>query len=90
MSISAGTVPGSMPQRSQSHAAFGRAVREQRDAVGISQEELASRSGMHRTYIGGIERGERNPSLTNIARLADALEIGLAELVEGLDRPVSH
>ena len=89
MSIGAGTVRGSMPQRSQSHAAFGRAVREQRDAVGISQEELASRSGMHRTYIGGIERGERNLSYTNLLRLARALGVrpsALLSRAEDLDR----
>jgi transcriptional regulator with XRE-family HTH domain len=75
MSIGAVTVPRRMAQRSQSHAAFGRAVREQRDAAGISQEELAHRSGMHRTYIGGIERGERNLSYTNLLRLARALGV---------------
>ena len=88
MSISGGTVPVAMAQRSQSHAAFGRAVREQRDQVGISQEELAHRSGMHRTYIGGIERGERNLSYTNLLRLARALGVRPSELLaraEALD-----
>jgi predicted transcriptional regulator len=60
--------------------AFGAAVRAWREehAVGIdgrplSQEELASRAGVHRTYIGGVERGERNVSVVNIARIATAL-----------------
>lgn len=76
-------------QRSAIHAAFGAELRAARVRRGLSQDDLAAVSGLHRSYIGGIERGERNPSLTNIARLADALEMGLAELVQGLDRPVS-
>jgi transcriptional regulator with XRE-family HTH domain len=62
-----------MPQRSPAHAALGRAIRRSRERLGLSQEELAARSGLHRTYVGGIERGERNPSYTNIVRIADAL-----------------
>ena len=54
-----------MPQRSPAHAALGRSIRRSRGRRGISQEELASLSGLHRTYVGGIERGERNPSYTN-------------------------
>ena len=49
-----------MPQRSPAHAALGRSIRRSRGRRGISQEELASLSGLHRTYVGGIERGERN------------------------------
>ena len=59
---------------------FGRRVRELRLARGLSQEELASRVGIHRTYVGGVERGERNPSLKNIASIARALDITLREL----------
>ena len=69
-----------MAQRSQAHAAFGRAVREARVGTGISQEELAARSGLHRTYVGGVERGERNLSYANLLRLADALGVRLSEL----------
>jgi len=47
---------------------------------GLSQEELAFRAGIHRTYLGGIERGERNPALKNIAAMAAALEVNLQEL----------
>ena len=54
---------------------FGKKLRLLRDLQGISQEELASRAGLHRTYIGSIERGERNLSLKNIYKLADALNI---------------
>lgn len=60
-------------------AAFGRRVRELRQRLGISQEELADRAGLHWTYVGGIERGERNPALVNIGKLAKALEVSLAE-----------
>jgi len=50
-------------------AAFGRRVRELRKQLRLSQEELAHRAGLHWTYVGGIERGERNPALVNIGRL---------------------
>jgi transcriptional regulator with XRE-family HTH domain len=50
-----------------------------RKARGYSQEELAHRAGLHWTYVGGIERGERNPALVNIGRLSRALSISLAE-----------
>jgi transcriptional regulator with XRE-family HTH domain len=59
---------------------FGKRVRELRKAKGLSQEELAFKAGIHRTYIGGIERGERNPSLKNIASIAKALGISPSEL----------
>ena len=75
-----------MAQRSQAHVAFGRAVREARVTNGISQEELAARSGMHRTYVGGVERGERNLSYTNLLRLADALGLSLSELQQRAER----
>jgi transcriptional regulator with XRE-family HTH domain len=59
---------------------FGERVRELRLAKSISQEELAFKAGMHRTYLGGIERGERNPALRNIATIAKALGVNLSEL----------
>ena len=70
-----------MAQRSQAHAALGRAVRDIRTQRRISQEELAHLSGMHRTYLGGIERGEKNPSYTNLLRLAAALDVQASELL---------
>ncbi len=70
-----------MAQRSQAHVALGAAVRDLRARRGISQEALAEISGMHRTYLGGIERGNRNPSYTNIRRIADALEVRTSQLL---------
>lgn len=59
---------------------FGAAIRLHRDKLGISQEELAARAGLHRTYISDVERGARNVSLESINRLADALEVPLSVL----------
>ena len=59
---------------------FGKRVRELRDKAGYSQEDLADLAGIHRTYLGGIERGERNPSLKNIQRIAKALKVPIDEL----------
>lgn len=59
--------------------AFGRRVRELRNGLGISQEELADRAGLHYTYIGGIERGERNLGVINVEKMAGALGVSLAE-----------
>jgi transcriptional regulator with XRE-family HTH domain len=59
---------------------FGERVRELLLARGLSQEELAFRAGMHRTYLGGIGRIERNPSLKNISVVAEALGVTLSEL----------
>ena len=57
-------------------------VRQRRRELGISQEELAERAGLHRTYIGDIERGLRNVSLVNIAKIAVALDTHLSKLIE--------
>ena len=61
---------------------FGNRVRELRQAKGWSQERLADECKLHRTYIGGIERGERNVSLNNINAVAKALDISLKELFD--------
>lgn len=61
---------------------LGSTVRELRAGLGISQEMLAEHCELHRTYIGGIERGERNVSLENIVRLAKALEVPPSKLLE--------
>jgi len=61
-------------------ARFGALVRTSRNRLGISQEELAGRAGLHRTYVADIERGARNPSLESIEKLAAALEMTMAGL----------
>ena len=63
---------------------FGRAVRKKRHKLGVSQEEFADICGLDRTYIGGIERGERNVALVNIEKIARALRISLPELFRGV------
>ena len=69
----------SIPDK-QRLTSFGRRVSSLRRASGLSQEQLAAKAGLHRTYIGGVERGERNVSLLNIHRLAEALGIGVVLL----------
>jgi transcriptional regulator with XRE-family HTH domain len=59
---------------------FGAAVRRRRTQLAISQEKLAERAGLHRTYVSGIERGERNVGLVNVHRLAKALGVPVSEL----------
>lgn len=61
---------------------FGLKVQNRRKELGISQEELAFRAGFHRTYIGMIERAERNITLSNLKRLADALQIEIKQLFD--------
>jgi transcriptional regulator with XRE-family HTH domain len=58
------------------------AIQRRREALGISQEEVATRSGLHRTYISDIERGSRNPTLKTLARLTVALEISASDLIK--------
>ena len=64
---------------------FGEQVRQLRKALGLSQEDLAELTDLHRTYIGGIERGERNVALINIVRLAKALKVSPSELLKGIE-----
>ena len=59
---------------------FGQKVQKTRKKLGLSQEELAERAGLHRTYIGMIERAEKNITLCNIERIANALEISIRDL----------
>lgn len=60
---------------------FGKLLRKKRHAAGISQEELAFQSGLHRTYVGSVERGERNLSLENIFIFAKALRCSPKDLI---------
>ena len=61
---------------------FGVRLRQLRNERGYSQEELAERAGLHRNYVGGVERGERNVALENIVKLAKALAVSPSELFE--------
>jgi transcriptional regulator with XRE-family HTH domain len=66
--------------RSVRHVAYGEAFRQLRAERRLSQEALASEADLDRTYVSGIERGERNPSLESILKLTDALEVQLSEV----------
>lgn len=61
---------------------FGKRIRELRQARGISQEELAFISDLHRTYISDVERGNRNISLDNISKIAMALDVALKDMFD--------
>jgi transcriptional regulator with XRE-family HTH domain len=65
-------------------AQLGEAVRKKRLALKLSQESLAERADLHWTYIGGIERGERNVGLLNIVKVARALETTASQLLSGI------
>ena len=69
-----------MPLETDIRVRFGRRLREIRQERGLSQEELAFRAGVHRTYVSSVERGKRNVGLVNIERLAQALDIDIGEL----------
>jgi transcriptional regulator with XRE-family HTH domain len=60
---------------------LGRAVQRLRKAKGFSQESFADHVGVHRTYMGAVERGEKNISLSSIEKIADALELRASELL---------
>jgi transcriptional regulator with XRE-family HTH domain len=70
-------------------AAFCKAVQERREELGLSQEELAARAGLHRTYISDIERGSRNLSLKSLSRLAAALDTPVSALIHTAEVKVS-
>lgn len=64
---------------------FGERIRQLRKSDNLSQEQLAEITGLHRNYIGMVERGERNPSLLNINILAQAFQLSLSELFDLTD-----
>jgi len=59
-------------------------VRQRRQKLGVSQEEFADMCGLDRTYVGGIERGERNLALVNIEKIAQTFKISVSELFRGV------
>jgi transcriptional regulator with XRE-family HTH domain len=73
-----------VPYKDNILAKFGKRVRHFRKLAGLSQERLADRCGLDRTYIGGIERGERNVSLRNIEIIARALKTTISNLTKDL------
>ena len=75
---------GKTPNPFSAAAEFGRRARDRRHELGLSREDVADRSYLHWTYIGSVERGERNLSLRAILQIAAALEIDPATLVGGL------
>lgn len=75
-------IPVSRPAR-----LLGERIRSHRNALGISQEALADRSGTHWTFVGQVERGQRNVSLHNLLKLAAGLEVDVGELVGALPAP---
>jgi transcriptional regulator with XRE-family HTH domain len=80
-------MPGNMAPKASARdprAQFGARVRQHRKRLDLTLEQLAEDAGMHWTYIGSVERGERNISLVNIVRLARALGIGPDDLMKGL------
>lgn len=74
----------------KSAAAFGRILRRRRHALGVSQEELAHHADLHRTFVSMLERGERNPSLAVIRKLAAALGTTAGDLVTETDQEMGE
>jgi len=70
--------------------ALGRLIKQRRMKLGISQEELGFRSNLDRTYISGLERGVRNPSLTALISLAGGMGISVSELLDNLEVEVDN
>ncbi len=74
-----------LPGGLQPHVAFGRAVRARREGLGLSQEALAERCDLDRTYISGVERGRRNPTVQAVYRIAGGLGLPAAALIADTD-----
>lgn len=70
--------------KSSTLVSFAERVRSERKKIGISQEELAERAGVHRTYVGMIERAEKNITLENIKKIANALKMPISKLFKNL------
>jgi len=76
--------------RSEVLRAFGQLIRQRRQALGISQEELGYRAGLDRTYVSGLERGVRNPSLTALVNLARGFGISVSDLTMHLEKEMKN
>lgn len=75
-----------MPERNRALAVFGLNVRKTRKALGLSQQILARKAGLSRTYVSGVECGMRNLTLLNVVRIAKALGISITALFDGMER----
>jgi transcriptional regulator with XRE-family HTH domain len=71
-------------------AAFGKALRKFRTGAGISQERLAELACLNRTYVGDIERGERNVSIVNMQKLARAMKVKLSDVIAEMERHIGR
>jgi len=80
-------MPDTPAPLSDATAEFGKRVRQRRNDLGLTQEDLAHRAGLHWTFIGQVERGRRNITLHNILKLAAALEIDAGDLTSDLPIP---
>lgn len=76
--------------RTELQAALGKTIRELRGARGYSQESFADAVGLHRTYMGGIERGERNVGVVNLARIAETLDLPLSGLIAKAEKSMAE
>ncbi len=74
-----------MPVRDRTLLAFGRNVARVRAERGFSQDKLAEKADLDRTFVSGIERGVRNPGIKTVLRVARALNVSVAELCKGVD-----
>lgn len=73
-------------RRADVRGRFGDAVRARREGLGLTQEDLADRAGIHRTYLSDVERGTRNVSLVNVEKPAAALDLRISELFARVER----
>ena len=74
-----------MPNRDKTLTTFGRNVARIRDSRGFSQDKLAEKADLDRTYISGIERGVRNPGIKTVIRIARALNVSVGDLCKGVE-----